>query len=156
MTNFIKQVLIFALSLEAKQFEPDADGFYRIRNFVDNDSLNFTVLGDWGGFDPPFYVTPIQLHVRDMAEKVSANINSSFTLGIGDNFYMYGVESEHDKRFKLTYERVYSGPALQNPWYICLGNHDWRGSIQAQIDYSRVSERWIICGVGYVVIIFFL
>jgi tartrate-resistant acid phosphatase type 5 len=31
---------------------------------------------------------------------------------------------------------------LQVDWYPVLGNHDYKGNTQAEIDYSRVSRRW--------------
>ena len=102
---------------ESTTFDPDADGFFRIRKKIDTNFLNFTVLGDWGGKGDHYpYFTARQIKTAALAENVSARINSSFTLGIGDNFYSYGVTSEHDKRFQLTYENVYSGTALQNPY----------------------------------------
>jgi len=33
-------------------------------------------------------------------------------------------------------------PALRTPWYVALGNHDYRGVPQAQVDYTRTSPRW--------------
>ena len=113
--NSLLLISLLAIT-ESTTVDPDADGFYRIREKIDTNFLNFTVLGDWGGSGSHYpYTTAVQLRTAELAEKVSARINSSFALGIGDNFYSYGVTSEHDKRFKFTYENVYTGPALQNP-----------------------------------------
>ena len=100
---------------ESTTFDPDVDGFYRIRKKIETNFLNFTVLGDWGGYGGDPYTTENQIKSAELAEQVSTRINSSFTLGIGDNFYSYGVTSEHDDRFKFTYEDVYTGTALQKP-----------------------------------------
>ena len=63
----------------------------------------------------------------------------------GDNMYYSGIDEdsdENDARFQQTFEEVYTQPELQIPWYVIAGNHDWKGNVQAQIDYSTVSERW--------------
>ncbi|MEZ6024153.1 MAG: metallophosphoesterase [Hyphomonadaceae bacterium] len=31
---------------------------------------------------------------------------------------------------------------LQTPWYAVLGNHDYRGSVDAELDYTIASPRW--------------
>ncbi|MFA7416835.1 MAG: tartrate-resistant acid phosphatase type 5 family protein, partial [Rhizobium sp.] len=68
----------------------------------------------------------------------------SFVISTGDNFYERGVESTLDKKWRTNFEDVYSAPSLQVPWYAVLGNHDYGGSISAQIDYSKKSRRWIM------------
>jgi tartrate-resistant acid phosphatase type 5 len=63
----------------------------------------------------------------------------------GDNMYYYGIDESsdaNDMRFQRTFEDVYTQPELQIPWYVIAGNHDWRGNVQAQIDYTALSERW--------------
>lgn len=67
---------------------------------------------------------------------------SRFVISAGDNFYESGVQSVTDTQWKTSFEDVYTAPSLQTPWYTVLGNHDHRGSAQAQVDYSRVSPRW--------------
>ena len=112
--NSLLLISLLAIT-ESTTFDPDVDGFYRIRKKIETNFLNFTVLGDWGGSDEAPYTTENQIKSAELAEQVSTRINSSFTLGIGDNFYSYGVKSADDDRFKFTFEDVYSGTALQNP-----------------------------------------
>ena len=44
--------------------------------------------------------------------------------------------------WNTSFEQIYQGPNLFIDWYPTLGNHDYRGNWQAQIDYSQVSRRW--------------
>jgi acid phosphatase len=97
---------------------------------------SFAVLGDWGRD------TPEQHHVAAAMGRAAAQANSDFVLAIGDNFYSDGVASTTDPLWQSVFEGVYTHPALQVPWYALLGNHDYRGSPQAQIDYAATSKRW--------------
>jgi 3',5'-cyclic AMP phosphodiesterase CpdA len=40
------------------------------------------------------------------------------------------------------FENIYKGLSLQTEWFPVLGNHDYKGSPQAEIDYSKISRRW--------------
>jgi tartrate-resistant acid phosphatase type 5 len=101
------------------------------------DSLSFLVVGDWGRNGAS--------HQRDVAaqmEKAAAETGSRFTVSVGDNFYEDGVISTSDPLWQSSFEQVYTGAHLQTPWYVALGNHDYGGLPQAQIDYSAISPRW--------------
>jgi len=74
--------------------------------------------------------------------KTAAAIGSAFTVSVGDNFYENGVASLDDPQWQSSFEQIYTAPALQTPWKIILGNHDYRGNVQAQLDYSQRSHRW--------------
>ncbi|KAH3695861.1 hypothetical protein DPMN_083319 [Dreissena polymorpha] len=104
--------------------------------------LSFMVLGDWGGL--PFfpYTTPVQTAVRDQMVTYALQHHPRFVVSLGDNFYLYGVENADDTRFNLTFEEVYSDPSLHIPWYVTAGNHDHYGNVTAQIEYSKISNRW--------------
>lgn len=96
----------------------------------------FAVLGDWGRD------TPEQHHVAAAMGRAAAAARSDFVLAIGDNFYSDGVASVDDPLWQSVFEGVYTHPSLQVPWYALLGNHDYRGNPQAQIDYAARSKRW--------------
>ncbi len=57
-----------------------------------------------------------------------------FVVTVGDNFYGYGVKNTTDPIWKTDYVEPFFG--VRCPWYPVLGNHDWQGNIQAQIDYQ--------------------
>jgi tartrate-resistant acid phosphatase type 5 len=65
-----------------------------------------------------------------------------FVLALGDNFYKDGVEDVDSKRFRDTFDDVYTGSSLQVPWYLIAGNHDHKGSVESQIAYTNQSTRW--------------
>ena len=111
-------------------------GFIPELKLVDN-SLNFLVLGDWGRNGEYF-----QKDVAVQMSKAAATIDSQFVITVGDNFYPTGVQSTLDPQWKASFEDIYFSFHLQTPWYVALGNHDYYGNIQAQIDYSKISRRW--------------
>ncbi|XP_077971085.1 tartrate-resistant acid phosphatase type 5-like [Styela clava] len=113
-----------------------------IQREFSGDSISFLIAGDNGGFPEPFYSTKLQRNVAALMARESKDNDCKFILELGDNFYFLGVKDIHDKRWKGTFEDVYNDPALYIPWYITTGNHDWHGSVQAQIDYSKISTRW--------------
>src|SRR5215469_1276932 len=100
-------------------------------------SLNFLAVGDWGrhGQDGQ---SEVALRMGESAEQLSAR----FVISVGDNFYDNGVTGVDDPAWKTSFEDVYAAQSLQVPWYVALGNHDYRGNSQAQLDYSALSSRW--------------
>lgn len=99
--------------------------------------LRFLVLGDWGrkGSCGQKQVAR-QMGSTAQAEKID------FVVSVGDNFYQNGVKDTADRHWRKSFERVYDAPALQVPWYVVLGNHDYRGNVQAQLDYGKAHARW--------------
>lgn len=99
--------------------------------------VNFLVIGDWGRDGDGF-----QTKVATQMVKVARAQPINFVVSVGDNFYEEGVRTTHDRQFTTSFEHVYADSSLQVPWYVALGNHDYQGDPQAQIDYTRVSPRW--------------
>lgn len=98
--------------------------------------LSFVVIGDWGRG------TQAQHEVAAAMGVAAAATKASFVLALGDNFYQSGVASVDDPLWKTVYEDVYTHPALNVPWHVALGNHDYRGNPQAQVDYTARHTRW--------------
>jgi tartrate-resistant acid phosphatase type 5 len=100
-------------------------------------TLNFVLIGDWGrnGHDE-------QRDVAVQMGKTARAFGSEYTVSVGDNFYENGVTAVDDPQWQSSFEQIYTAPALQSPWKIVLGNHDYRGNVQAQLDYSKTSPRW--------------
>ena len=75
--------------------------------------------------------------------EIGATIQADAVLGLGDNFYDSGVKNEYDPRFKETFEDVFTAPSIANiPYWMVAGNHDHRGNVSGEIQYSNHSQRW--------------
>ncbi len=100
-------------------------------------ALNFLAVGDWGR-EGAFH----QAEVAARMGETAAAMNAPFVISVGDNFYEDGVSGVDDPQWKTSFEEVYTAPSLQVPWHVILGNHDYHGNPQGQIDYSATSPRW--------------
>jgi acid phosphatase len=100
-------------------------------------TLNFVLIGDWGRDG-----RENQTDVANQMGVTAAAIGSKFVVSVGDNFYENGVTGLDDPYWQNSFERIYTAASLQTPWKVILGNHDYRGNVQAQIDYSAHSTRW--------------
>jgi acid phosphatase len=97
-------------------------------------SVSFYAIGDtgYGG----------ELLRANAASMERAAESRPVVLLLGDNFYPSGVESTEDRRWREIFEDAFAGAKLQVPFHAVLGNHDHRGSIEAEIDYTKRSSRW--------------
>jgi acid phosphatase len=99
--------------------------------------LTFLAVGDWGR-DGAFNQSDVATRMGQTAKEIGAR----FVISVGDNFYQDGVTGVSDPQWKTSFEDIYTAPSLQIPWHVALGNHDYHGDCQAQIDYSARSRRW--------------
>ena len=100
-------------------------------------ALNFFVISDWGWSGEKDQ----QVVANGMATQADY-INPQFIVSCGDNFQIAGVTSTEDPLWKSNFENVYTQKSVQVDWFPVLGNHDYKGNTQAQIDYSKISPRW--------------
>jgi tartrate-resistant acid phosphatase type 5 len=100
-------------------------------------AFNFLIVSDWGwnGYKH-------QQEVADQMAKTADSVHAKFIASCGDNFQISGVASTRDPLWLTNFENVYKGLSLQEDWFPVLGNHDYKGSAQAEIDYSKISRRW--------------
>ena len=108
-------------------------------------SLNFIVLSDWGrdGIKDTSKKTPGQLKVAKQLGMTAKEIKASFIVTCGDNFHGKGVTKSNDPLWKVNFENVYNDKSLMIPWYITLGNHDYEGNVDAELEYAKTSNRWV-------------
>ncbi len=100
-------------------------------------SLDVTMIGDWGreGHDE-------QRAVAAAMGRWAGGRDTAWTLSLGDNFYEDGVSGVDDPQWQDSFERIYDAPALRRRrWWSILGNHDYRGSVQAQLEYGAARDR---------------
>lgn len=99
--------------------------------------LNFLIFGDWGRNgeqDQKEVAAQMALAARECAPR--------FIVSVGDNFYEDGVATATDPQWQTSFENVYSDPALDVPWQVIMGNHDYHGNPAAQLEYARANSRW--------------
>jgi tartrate-resistant acid phosphatase type 5 len=105
---------------------------------IDHPTLSFIVIGDWGR-----HGSRTQRRVAAAMDELAARTRVDLIISTGDNFYENGVRSENDRLWRKNFEAVYSLPHLKAiPWYVVLGNHDYRGNIRAQVDYGKLHANW--------------
>ena len=99
--------------------------------------LNFVTVGDWGrrGAEK-------QREVGQQMGLTADSIASRFVISVGDNFYEDGVTGLDDSQWQDSFEAIYNAAALQTPWHVILGNHDYRGNVEAQLRYGDTHPRW--------------
>ena len=125
-------IIVSCNNLKSTTEQKTGDQYWKQEN-----SINFLVVGDWGRNG--------DFHQKDVANQMgleAAKNHTSFVLSMGDNFYPDGVISTTDPQWNKSFEDIYANYSLNIPWFTAFGNHDYRGSIQAQLDYSKISRRW--------------
>ncbi len=111
--------------VENPQPVPHFDAEKRLRN-----ALSFFVLGDWGAGGKG---------QRKVAQAMIAKMKVDGADGVfttGDNFYTNGVTGVDDTQWESKFENMYPSKELSIPFYATLGNHDYRGNIDAQVSYT--------------------
>jgi len=90
-------------------------------------SLAWTVIGDWG----------FKIRYASKIASRSKSAGSKFMMGIGDNFYLNGVKSVSDPKWKAVYTNIYKDKWFRTHRFeVIAGNHDYKGKLGAQIDYT--------------------
>jgi len=117
---------------------------------VDDKSIRFFILGNWGGSDSPPYITPGQKLCADLTLNLGQVKKPQFFVSTGNNFYSNGVQNVDDPRFQTTFNDVFLyGKEAPVPWYVVAGNRDWFGNVSAQIEYGEMNRRWVFPSYAY-------
>lgn len=128
---------ILAVPLEIAEQQPSADHSSGSITAGPKRSLRLLIFGDTGvGTEPQFAVARA-------LEDYCLKTNPDAIVLTGDNFYMDGVVSVADPQWREKFFSPYGTECLRTiPVYPTLGNHDYRGNVQAQIDASQVEPQW--------------
>ena len=147
MSRIVSRLLIFILLFSsitsfvfAKEIIKQSDPLT-----LGKGSLNFLVLSDWGrdGMTNKDKKAVGQVIVEKQLGETAQEVDASFIVTCGDNFHGHGVPSSTDSLWLVNFENVYTAPSLLIPWYITLGNHDYEGNVEAELEYAKTSKRWI-------------
>ncbi|CAK7326858.1 unnamed protein product [Dovyalis caffra] len=103
-------------------------------------SLRLLVVGDWGRRGA-YNQTEVALQMGIIGEKLDID----FIISTGDNFYDAGLTGVDDPAFYESFIEIYTAPSLQKQWYNVLGNHDYRGNVEAQMSpvLREIDSRWL-------------
>jgi DNA repair exonuclease SbcCD nuclease subunit len=102
------------------------------------DALNFMVANDMGRRG-----VSEQKNIAVLMGKEADYNMINFIAVAGDPIHDDGVKSTEDSEWKDKFESIYTASSLMNiPWYVVSGNHEYHGSVQAILDYSKLSGRW--------------
>ncbi|KEF09012.1 MULTISPECIES: metallophosphoesterase [Streptomyces] len=91
-----------------------------------------------------------QYAVTAAAREICRTEGVGLAVGLGDNIYENGPESDHDSEFDEKFERPNTG--IDVPWLMVLGNHDCSGLVPGsggdpsrgdrEVAYAATSRRW--------------
>jgi hypothetical protein len=144
MKRNLLHITILALALSACSVKPVNNEKSAVAtvdstlvDYISAPGLRFYIVSDWG-FNG-YYNQP---EVADLMVKTAEFASPKFMVSCGDNFQTNGVRSTSDPLWKINFEDVYKHPVFNVDWFPVLGNHDYKGSTQAIIDYSKISRRW--------------
>lgn len=103
------------------------------------ESLRFMILGDTGSGDRNQYAV-----AQAMEQKCQEQALDGIIM-LGDNFYMVGVSGVDDSQWESKVMTPYGRGCLESvPIYAILGNHDYKGDIEAQIRPPSPDDKWFM------------
>ena len=98
------------------------------------DYLEIIAIGDCGTGGTGQIATSL------MMKNYAENIPIDFVLYLGDNCYPAGFSSIYDGKWQTCFEDIYNYPELDIPFYAILGNHDYAGNEDCQLEYSATFD----------------
>jgi len=138
----MRRIVIFFLTVAfaavTLQAQIDKEQRHSLKKFSHDDALNFLILNDAGknGYGD-------QKKVAETMGDVADATDVKFIVSAGDQHHFHGVQSILDPLWTTNFEIIYTHPALlEIPWYAIAGNHEYRGNVDAFMNYGQRSSRW--------------
>ncbi|MBA0854808.1 hypothetical protein Goshw_005339 [Gossypium schwendimanii] len=87
---------------------------------------------------------PAKAELERVEHAAKADGSLSF-LVVGDWGRKGLYNQSQDPAFHQSFSDIYTAPSLQKQWYIVLGNHDYRGNVEAQSSpmLRKMDTRWL-------------
>lgn len=81
-----------------------------------------------------------QKSVAEIMGEVTKIAEPEFIAALSDVHHFLGVRSVQDPLWKTNSEWIYKLPEFMIPWHPVLGNHEYEGTAQAVLDYSKETK----------------
>lgn len=104
-------------------------------DYSGRDKLTVLFFGDFG------FGTEQQYKIGKTMKRVCDRVACDFAVSTGDNIYEEGIANVNDPDIQNYFEKPYAHFGRFD-FFMTLGNHDRRGNVDAQVDYTNYSERW--------------
>ncbi len=105
-------------------------------------NFNFYVLSDYGSGKNNVGDKP---QIANQMNKMATLVNPRFIVSTGDNFHNDPPQKATDKVWHSNFEQYFTSDTIgQIKWYALLGNHDYCGTPNAEIEYSKLHPNWIM------------
>lgn len=120
--------------LDEAEYVPE----YTANNLQDKTKVGMLLFGDSG------LGNKAQHEVGQGMWKLCQKRLCSLVLGLGDNFYPDGVTSVDDPQWQTAFEAPYQKfiESKKYDFWMTVGNHDRRSSVDAQLRYTERSPIW--------------
>ncbi|MFT5481453.1 MAG: tartrate-resistant acid phosphatase type 5 [Halieaceae bacterium] len=134
LVDFFKKENLFHLKLLERYELTNATS----HDHKDKESIRVVLFGDSGSGGV------MQEQVAKSMWSTCHTKTCDFAIGLGDNFYPAGVSSLTDPQWMSAFLEPYKPFITESrtDFWMVVGNHDRRGSINAQIKYSSLSPTW--------------
>lgn len=120
----------------SKTSPPKATSKVQLAQAASSETVRFVAFGDMGTGGASQY------EVAHAVKKKCDQAGCDFIVTLGDNIYNDGVNSVQDSQFQSKFEKPYA--PLSQRFYMVLGNHDYRGNVEAQVAYTQKSKKWYL------------